>query len=109
MARLNEIPQSIDARLDSWHKKALALEAQLDADGASVLARIEGQKRHTSEALKRAKEALDLTADLAEDVKSMILIDLDHLKLTLDPSDDWSTTCHANPPRMCRAAFITLD
>ncbi len=90
MARVNEIPQSIDARLVSWHKKALALEAQFDADRTSVLARIEGQKRHTSEALERAKEALDLSADLAEDVKSKILTDLDHLKLTLDLSDDWN-------------------
>lgn len=83
MLRVNEIRQSIDHRLDSWEKNAVALEAQLDANRAAVLDRIEGQKRRTSEALDRARDVLDRSVELADDVKSKILADLDHLKLQL--------------------------
>ncbi len=61
----------------------MALEAQLDMNRAAVLDRIEGQKRRTSDALDRARDVLDRSFELADDVKRKILADLDYLKLQL--------------------------
>lgn len=83
MLRINEIRRSIDHRLDSWEKNALALQAQLDGDREAVLARIEKQKQRTGEALDRTRDALDGVADLADDARSGIQADLDHLKVQL--------------------------
>lgn len=83
MAHVKEIRQSIDRRLDTWEKKALAFEAHIEAERATALDRIEVQKRRNSEALDRAKAVLARSADLAEEGKSKILTDLDHLKLQL--------------------------
>jgi hypothetical protein len=83
MLRIQEIRQSIDHRLDSWEKNALALEAQLDANRQAVLDRIEGQKQRTREALDRTGDALNGVVGLADDAKSKILANLDHLKVQL--------------------------
>ena len=83
MLRIREIRQSIDHRLDSWEKNALALEAQLDGNRKAVLDRIEKQKQRTSEALDRTGDALDGVVEQADNVKSRIQADLDHLKVQL--------------------------
>lgn len=54
---VNDIRQSIDSRLNSWEKKALALEAQFNADRATVLPgskdRSDAPAKHSTEPSRR--------------------------------------------------------
>jgi hypothetical protein len=83
MAKVKEIRESIDERLDRWEASALALEANIDATPAEIAARIERQKEKAAKASEKLKQSVERAKQLPAEAREKIAGDIDHLKVQL--------------------------
>jgi len=83
MPKLQEIRESLDAKLDKWEADALALKAQLKETKDKAADRVEEKKRELSDTLNRLRGEVAKSKTIAEETRSDIVNRLEHLQVQL--------------------------
>ena len=83
MAKLQEIRQSIEVKLDKWEAHAKALAAQLKETRERAAERVEDRKKELSDTLNRLRSEIERSKTIAEESRQDIINRLEHLQIQL--------------------------
>ncbi len=83
MTTVQDIRKSLDRQLDRWEAVAAAFEAQLELTREEAAARLELQQERLEEAGRRLSDAMERTADFAEDSKATMKTAFEQLQLQM--------------------------
>jgi hypothetical protein len=83
MPKLQEIRESIEAKLDKWEASALALKAQLKETKDKAADRVEDRKKELSATLNRLRSEVGKSKTIAEETRTDIVNRLEHLQVQL--------------------------
>jgi hypothetical protein len=83
MAKLQEIRESVEAKLDKWEANAKALGAQLKETREHAAERVENRKKELSDTLNRLRTEIERTKTIADETRQDIIDRLEHLQIQL--------------------------
>jgi len=83
MAKLQEIRESVEAKLDKWESSAKALGAQLKETRARAAERVENRKKELSETLNRLRTEIERSQTIAVETRQDIINRIEHLQIQL--------------------------
>lgn len=83
MAKLHEIRESIEAKLDKWEANAKALGAQLQETKDRAADRVENRKKELSDTLNRLRTEVERSKTIADETRQDIMNRLEHLQIQL--------------------------
>ena len=83
MPKIHEIRENVDRKLDKLETKATVIESQLNETRESTISRIESQKQAYREKLKRLREEVEKSKELAAEKKGELVAVIDHAEVQL--------------------------
>ncbi len=83
MSKINEVREAIDTKLDKWDAEASAIEAQLNLSKDKAIEKLETQKKQFADALTGFKAKIDESKAIAQEEKTKIDNQLEHLQVQL--------------------------
>jgi len=109
MSRIKEIREAIATKLDKWEAEAAAFEAQLNPSKDKATERLETQKKQFADVLTKIKAKGNKLKAIAEEEKTQIQNQLEHLQVQLALSKAESKAAYESQKKAIEDAIMSFE
>ncbi len=109
MSRIKEIREAIATKLDKWETEAAAFEAQLNSSKGKATVKLETQKKQFADVLTKIKAKANELKTIAEEEKTQIQNQLEHIQVQLALSKAESKAAYETQKREIERAIESFE